>query len=103
MKATMPNVDSDATSQPLLSIPVKSRKPARPCISTRMAAMRPPPNSPRQNRIVQESKGSSRVKNAAVLQATAAATTSAMPARCCERGVAIVGILLATEAALNRG
>ena len=84
MKHTMPNVDSDATSQPFLPIPIKSRKPARPCMTTRMAAMRPPPNSPRQNRMVQESKGKSRVKNGAVLQAIAAATTSAMPARCCE-------------------
>jgi hypothetical protein len=84
MKHTMPNVDSDATSQPLRPIPVKSRSPARPCVRTRTAAMSPPPNSPRQNRMVQESNGKSRVKNAAVLQATAAATTSAMPKRCWE-------------------
>ncbi len=84
MKHTMPNVDSDATSQPLLPIAVKSRSPARPRINSRTAAMRPPPNSPRQNRMVQESKGSSRVKNGAVLQVTAAEATSAMPARCCE-------------------
>src|ERR1700737_571951 len=39
--------------------------------------------------MVQESNGSSRVKNGAVLQATAAATTRAVPARCCEWAVAI--------------
>ena len=38
-----------------------------------------PANSPRQNRMVQGSKGSRRVKNGAVLQAMAAATTGAMP------------------------
>jgi len=75
MKQTMPNVESDATSQPLLPISAKSRKPARPWVSTRMAAIRPPPNSPRQNNIVQESRGRSLVKNGAVLHATAAATT----------------------------
>ena len=89
MKQIMPRVDSDATSQPFLPILVRSRRPARPCISTRRAAIRPPPNNPRQNRIVQESKGNSRVKNGAVLQATAAATTSAMPRRCWERSPAI--------------
>ena len=39
MKHTMPSVDSDATSQPVLSIPAKSRRPARPCVSTRMKAI----------------------------------------------------------------
>ena len=43
--------------------------------------IRPPPNRPRQNRMVQGSNGNSRVKNGAVLQATAAAITSAMPTR----------------------
>jgi hypothetical protein len=42
------------------------------------------PNKPRQNRIVQESQGSSRVKNGAVLQAMDAPTTSAIPMRCRE-------------------
>ena len=89
MKHTMPSVDREATSQPLLPIRTKSRILVLPCVSTRMAAIRPPPNSPRQNNIVQESKGSSRVKNAAVLQATAAATTREMPNRCWESAPAI--------------
>jgi hypothetical protein len=69
----IPSVDSDATSQPLFPMLVKSCRPARPCVSTRTPTMTAPPNSPRQNRMVQESSGRSRVKNGAVLQATAAA------------------------------
>jgi hypothetical protein len=59
-----------------------------------MAAMRPPPNNPRQNRIVQESKGRSRVKNGAVLHATAAATTSPMPRRCWDGAPAMIILLV---------
>ena len=55
MKASMAAVEYDATSQPLFPIRVSSRRPARPCNSTIMAAINPPPNSPRQNRMVQES------------------------------------------------
>jgi hypothetical protein len=94
MKHTMPSVDSDATSQPVLSIRVKSRRQARPCSSTRMAEIIAAPNRPRQNRMVQESNGSSRVKNGAVLHATAAATTRAMPLLCCDCAPAIPLILL---------
>ena len=80
MKHTMASVSRSATSQPLFSILAKCRNPALPCVSTRTVAMKLAPNKPRQNNIVQESKGSRRVKNGAVLQAIAAATTSAMPA-----------------------
>jgi hypothetical protein len=44
-----------------------------------MAAIIAAPNRPRQNRMLQESNDSSRVKNGAVLHATAAATTRADP------------------------
>jgi hypothetical protein len=64
-----------------------------PCSSTRMTAIIAPPNRPRQNRMVQESNGSSRVKNGAVLHATAAATTRAIPLRCCDCAPAIPLIL----------
>ena len=93
IKHTMPSVDSDATSQPLFPIRNRSRRPARPCVSTSTAAIRPPPNSPRQNKIVQESSGSSFVKNGAVLHATAAATTRTMPVRRCEAVSVIKEIL----------
>ena len=85
MNVTMPNVERHATSQPLCPVSTRSRTPARPCVSTRNAVMKPPPNKPRQNRMVQESRSSSRVKNGAVLQAIAAATTSAMPNCRCRR------------------
>ena len=55
MKAIIANVESDATSQPLMSILIRSRKPARPCNSTIRTMIMPPPNNPRQNRMVQES------------------------------------------------
>jgi len=55
----------------------------------------PPPNRPRQNRMVQGSNGNSRVKNGAVLQATAAAITSAMPTRRSECGCGMSGSLAA--------
>ena len=45
-----------------------------------------PPKSPRQKRIVHGSNGRSRVKNGAVLQATAAAVTRASPKRCSDCG-----------------
>jgi hypothetical protein len=51
--------------------------------------MEPPPNSPRQNKIVQESNGKTRVKKGAVLHATAPAATSASPMRCCDRGCTV--------------
>ena len=82
MKAIMPSVEHSATSQPLVLIPIRSRKPARPCNRTMRTVIRLPPNNPRQNRMVQESYGSSRVKNGAVLKATAAIRTRAMPRRC---------------------
>jgi len=53
MKATMPNVDSDATSHPLLPIPVKSRRPARPCYQNggdQTAAEQPTPEQWSRNR-----------------------------------------------------
>ena len=55
MKAIMAKVDNDATSQPLFLMPNKSRRPARPCSNSMIATIRPPPNNPRQNRMVQES------------------------------------------------
>jgi hypothetical protein len=55
IKAIIANVENDATSQPLMSILVRSRKPARPCNTTIKTMIRPPPNNPRQNRMVQES------------------------------------------------
>ena len=55
MNASMAKVENDATSQPLLPIRVSSCRPARPCSSTINAAISPPPNNPRQNRMVQES------------------------------------------------
>ena len=55
MKAIMADADNDATSQPLLSILVRSRRPARPCSSSMIAMIMPPANNPRQNRMVQES------------------------------------------------
>jgi hypothetical protein len=55
MNAVMASVDNDATSQPLFFIPVRSRKPLRPCSTSMIATIRPPPNNPRQNRMVQES------------------------------------------------
>ena len=55
MKAIIANVENDATSQPFLSILVRSRRPARPCSISMIATIMPPPNSPRQNRMVQES------------------------------------------------
>ena len=55
MKASMAAVEYDATSQPLFPIRVSSRRPARPCSSTIMTAISPPPNNPRQNRMVHES------------------------------------------------
>ena len=55
MKAIMADVDNDATSQPFLSILVRSRRPARPCNSTIKTMIMPPANNPRQNRMVQES------------------------------------------------
>jgi hypothetical protein len=55
MKAIIANVENDATSQPFLSILVRSRRPARPCNSTIKTTIMPPPNNPRQNRMVQES------------------------------------------------
>ena len=82
MKVTMPIVERQATSQPLAFIEKRSRTPPRPRDRSRNNAMKLPPNSPRQNRMVQESKGSSRTKNGAVLQAIAAAMTSTTPARC---------------------
>ena len=54
IKAIMANVDSDATSQPLFPIRVRSRRPARPCSISMITTIRPPPNNPRQNRMVQE-------------------------------------------------
>jgi hypothetical protein len=89
MNVTIATVDMHATNQPLLPIPVKLRSPARPCVNIKMSPMTPPPNRPRQNRMVQESNGSSRVKSGAVLQAMAATTTSAMPKRCWEEVPAI--------------
>src|SRR5262249_20894012 len=56
----------------------------RPWVASKTAIMKLPPNRPRQKRIVHESNGTSRVKNGAVLQATAAAVTSAIPVPCCE-------------------
>src|SRR5579859_1378180 len=82
MKLTMPMVERQATSQPLASIATKLRAPRQPCVAIRNSAIEPPPNRPRQNRMVQESKCNSRVKNGAVLQAIAAATMSTMPVRC---------------------
>ena len=55
MKAIIANVENDATSQPFLSILIRSRRLARPCSSTIMAMIMPPANNPRQNRMVQES------------------------------------------------
>ena len=55
MKAIIANVENDATSQPFLSILVRSRRPARPCNSTIKTMIMPPANNPRQNRMVQES------------------------------------------------
>src|SRR5690242_5198969 len=83
MKLTMPMAERPATSQPLAPSATSLRVPARPWVRITNSAIEPPPNSPRQNRMVQGSKCSSRVKNGAVLHAIAAATTSMMPARCC--------------------
>ncbi len=55
MKAIIANVESDATSQPFLSILVRSRRPARPCNTTIKTTIMPLANNPRQNRMVQES------------------------------------------------
>ena len=55
MKAIIASVESDATSQPLMSILIRSRKPARPCNTTIRTMIMPLANNPRQNRMVQES------------------------------------------------
>src|SRR6185312_5407637 len=82
MKLTMPSVERQATSQPLAFIVTRPRAPLQPWVATRNSEMKPPPNRPRQNRMVHESKCRSRVKNGAVLQAIAAAMISATPVRC---------------------
>src|SRR5215831_10225959 len=86
MKDTMPMVERDATSHPDFPMLTKWRRPPRAPVRKMKATMLPPPNSPRQKRIVQESKGRSRVKKGAVLHATAAAVTRASPKRCCDWG-----------------
>jgi hypothetical protein len=55
MKAIMADADNDATSQPLLLILIRSRRPARPCSASKMAVIMALANTPRQNRMVQES------------------------------------------------
>ena len=54
-KAIIASVENDATSQPLMSNRTRSRKLPRPWRSTIRTMIMPPPNSPRQNRMVQES------------------------------------------------
>ncbi len=84
MKATIASVESDATIQPLRSMATRLRKPARPSVAARNRMMRTLANTPRQNRIVQESWERRRVKKGAVLQATAAAMIRNTPNRRCE-------------------
>src|SRR5438477_7754559 len=84
MKATIAAVESEATIQPLRSIAKRLRRPARPSVAARKTVMRPEANTPRQNRMVQESYESRRVKNGAVLQAIAAAMMRTIPKRRCE-------------------
>ena len=54
MNVIIPSIDRTATSQPFLPMLVKSRRPAAPCVNTRMTVMVAAPNNPRQNRMVQE-------------------------------------------------
>ena len=56
MKVTMPKVESAATSQPPRVIATRSCNPRLPCVAIKNSAMKPPPNRPRQNRMVHESK-----------------------------------------------
>ena len=86
MNETMPTADKDATSRPPFPGTTNCHSAARPCITTRNTLIRLPANRPRQNRMVQGSNGKRRVKNGAVLQATAAAMTRAMPRPRSERG-----------------
>jgi hypothetical protein len=89
MKRTMPIADRIAKSRPPRLILIRSRKPDRPCTTPRNTQIAPPAKTPRQNRIVNESNGSSRTNSGAVLQATAADATSAIPTPCTELVLAI--------------
>ena len=55
IKFTMPSVESNATSHAFGFIAIRLRTPRTPWVRTKNSAIKPPPNSPRQNRMVQES------------------------------------------------
>jgi len=84
MKATIASIESEATIQPLRSIATRLRKPARPSVAAKKRVIRVLANTPRQNRMVLDSWFYSRVKNGAVLQATAAKMMRTIPSRRCE-------------------
>ena len=84
MKATIASIESEATIQPLRSIAIRLRKPARPSVAAKKRVIRVLANTPRQNRMVQESCERRRVENGAVLQAIAAAMMRTIPNRRCE-------------------